>query len=480
MKSYPVRILFLFLAGITLAGAQPYFGNGIKIGETTADSTIVWLRLTEIAEPQWDGLPWIGTADRDFDVGELGEKQFPAGAVLTDMEGNLPGTEGEVKLSWWPEGRSGEMRQTGWLAVNPRRDFTRQVSLQDLELNQSYALRIESRSLRGMKGQTITGSFKTALGAAQSEAFQFVVSTCQSWPTRDKGTAGLQIYDNMLALDPAFFVHLGDIVYYDKRSAGGDVDARTPELARFHWNRWYGTTDVVKFHQQVPSFFIKDDHDTVTNDASPGRREGDLTWDAGLSIFREQAPMGERTYRTRRWSQDLQFWLVEGRDFRSPNNMPDGPDKSIWGAEQKAWFKREVLASDAPFKILFSPTPVVGPDRKNKKDNHSNANWTHEGDEIRKFCAENNIIVISGDRHWQYHSIDDGTGVHEFSSGATTAKHAGGFSLDLRTPEHQYLAIIGGFLSGEVASVGGEKQLTMRHHRVDGSIAYEYSYSRAE
>ena len=46
--------------------------------------------------------------------------------------------------------------------------------------------------------------------------------------------------------------------------------------------------------------------------------------------------MGEQTYRTFRWGKDLQIWLVEGRDFRSPNNMPDGPDKTIWGAEQKA------------------------------------------------------------------------------------------------------------------------------------------------
>ena len=187
--------------------------------------------------------------------------------------------------------------------------------------------------------------------------------------------------------------------------------------------------------------------------------------------------MSELTYRTRRWSKDLQFWVVEGRDFRSPNNMPDGPEKSIWGAEQKAWFKREVLASDAPFKILFSPTPVVGPDRNNKKDNHSNKNWTHEGDEIRKFCAENNIIVISGDRHWQYHSIDDGTGVHEFSSGATSAAHAGGFSLDLRTDEHQYLAVVGGFLSGEIISDSDARRLTLRHHAVDGSVNYEYTFA---
>jgi alkaline phosphatase D len=75
----------------------------------------------------------------------------------------------------------------------------------------------------------------TVLGAATGVPFRFVVSTCQSWKTRDKGTAGLQIYDHMLALNPAFFSHLGVIVYYDKKSASGDVDARTPELARFHW-----------------------------------------------------------------------------------------------------------------------------------------------------------------------------------------------------------------------------------------------------
>ncbi|MBT5708911.1 MAG: alkaline phosphatase [Verrucomicrobia bacterium] len=385
---------------------------------------------------------------------------------------------GSVRLSWWPEGQPEGKNQTEWLLVDPKRDFTQQVALENLKPRQGYFLKVESQSSSGESGQTLSGSFRTAVGGSKSEPLRFVVSTCQSWKTRDKGTAGLQIYDQMRDLDPAFFVHLGDIVYYDKRSAGGDVDARTPELARFHWNRWYGCSDVVKFHNHVSSFFIKDDHDTVTNDSAPGMRVGKLTWNTGLSIFREQAPMGELTYRSRRWSKDLQFWIVEGRDYRSPNDMPDGEGKSIWGVEQKAWFKKEVLASDAPFKVLFSPTPIVGPDRANKRDNHSNRNWTYEGDELRKFCSANNVIVISGDRHWQYHSIDEQTGLHEFSSGATSKAHAGGFSLDLRTEEHQYLAIIGGFLSGEINPGVDSNQLTLRHHNVDGSVAYEYTYSR--
>lgn len=476
MKLSPFRSVLTLAALVATASAQPYLGNGMKIGETTDHSTMVWTRLTERAEPKWDGLDWIGTTERDFDVGEFGEKQFPEGATIPDMAGSLMGMEGQVRVRWWPENRRSTEEQTDWQPVDPNRDYTRQFFLENLKANQRYELEIESRSSSGKKGQSLTGSFRTALGSAKSEPLRFAISTCQSWITRDKGIAGLQIYDHMLALDPAFFVHLGDIVYYDKKSAGGDVDALTPELARFHWNRWYGCSDIIKFHSRVSSFFIKDDHDTVTNDSVPGDQVGDLSWVRGLSIFREQVPMGHPTYRSRRWSEDLHFWIVEGRDYRSPNDMPDGPDKTIWGTEQKAWFKEEVLASDAPFKILFSPTPVVGPDRKNKKDNHSNANWKHEGDEIRKFCAENNVIVICGDRHWQFHSKDDETGVHEFSSGASSPKHAGGFSMDLKTDEHQYLAIVAGFLSGEISHEGDQPKLTFRHHRTDGGVAYEYTF----
>src|SRR6185436_6509670 len=88
-----------------------------------------------------------------------------------------------------------------------------------------------------------------------------------------------------------------------------------------------------------------------------------LIFAEGLGIFREQVPMGERTYRTFRWGKGVQVWFVEGRDFRSPNTMKDGPTKTIWGKEQKQWVFDTLRKSDADFKILISPTPLVGPDR---------------------------------------------------------------------------------------------------------------------
>ena len=148
-------------------------------------------------------------------------------------------------------------------------------------------------------------------------------------------------------------------MYYDYSRS--EPKATNAALARFKWNRMYAMPFQRSFHNAVGAYFIKDDHDTVKNDCWPRQSYGDLTWEQGLGIFREQVPMGERTFRTVRWGRDLQVWLVEGRDFRSANPEPDGPDKTIWGAEQKRWFFESVRKSDATFRILVSPTPIVGP-----------------------------------------------------------------------------------------------------------------------
>ncbi|MFN7342612.1 MAG: alkaline phosphatase D family protein, partial [bacterium] len=96
----------------------------------------------------------------------------------------------------------------------------------------------------------------------------------------------------------------------------------------------------------------------------------------GIATFREQVPITDPTsnaptYRTHRMGKDLQLWFVEGRDYRSPNKMPDGPEKSLWGKEQREWLQRTIKESNATFKILISPTPIIGPDDGYKSDNHA-------------------------------------------------------------------------------------------------------------
>jgi alkaline phosphatase D len=207
------------------------------------------------------------------------------------------------------------------------------------------------------------------------------------------------------------------------------------------------------FHQNVTSYFMKDDHDTLKNDCWLGQTYGDLTFEEGLDIFREQVPMGKETYRTYRWGKDVQIWMTENRDFRSANTDPDGPNKTILGEKQKAWLKETILASDATYKFVISPGPLVGPDKFGKKDNHSNEVFAHEGQELRNFLSQQkNTFVICGDRHWQYCSKDPDTGLLELGCGAINDQHDYGGNSGYFSDFHKYFSGKGGYLGITVES----------------------------
>jgi alkaline phosphatase D len=230
----------------------------------------------------------------------------------------------------------------------------------------------------------------------------------------------------------------------------------------------------------VPGYWEVDDHDSWVNDGWPSKSAdwmNPLTFEEGFGVYREQVPMGDSTFRTIRWGKGLQIWLVEGRLFRSANTMPDGPGKTIWGAEQLDWLKRTILASDAEFRVLISPTPIVGPDRdKGKNDNHANEAFAHEGNQFRMWTKQQNLknfFTCCGDRHWQYMSIDPGSGLREFSCGPASDLHAGG---NPEQPDWQpFLRVKGGFLTVAARRPDGVPVIVFRHHDVHGKVVHEYT-----
>jgi arylsulfatase A-like enzyme/phosphodiesterase/alkaline phosphatase D-like protein len=442
------------------ASEAVHMANGIKIGEVTSSSAIIWTRLTKNPERNIEGTPFAKNVNKE-------RKSLPI-ADLDKMEGSVPGTAGEVRITYWPVEQGAEKVILAWTPVEGDRDFTCQIPLSELKAGTRYSVIVEGRPTGTEKPSCrVQGEFGSAPGVGSAQKVSFTVVTGQDYPRRDDLENGHKIYPEMQKLSPDFFVHTGDIEYYDKPAPYAD----SVELARFKWNRIYSMPFQRTFHNKTASYFIKDDHDTLKNDCWPGQVYGNLTWEQGVKLFPEQIPIGKKTYRTVRWGKDLQIWLMEGRDFRSPNNMPDGPKKTIWGEEQKKWFFDSVQKSDATFRVLISPTPIVGPDRGGKNDNHANKGFTHEGAELRAFLGnQKNMFVVCGDRHWQYVSEDSKTGVREYSCGPTANSHAGGFSEKYRSPMHQYLNVVGGFLRVEVARVEGQPEIRFQHYGVGGKI----------
>lgn len=478
-----ILIVFAFTLLLSCQPAQvdgPYFATGIKIGEVTQSEAIVWARLTENPERVGNDEAMPDVKYKNPETGEMMERKgrpditpvvtYPDGYSIKNIQGATSGAEGKVRLKYKVKGEQSWI-ELDWKPVDPNKDFTHQFELSGLSSGKEYELFVEASPIKGDNISTsMEGAFKTAPANDVAADVNFIVTTGTSYPDVDSET-GYKLYPSSLKLDPEFFVHTGDIVYYDGMG-------KTAGLARWHWDRMYSFPNNIEYHRQVASYFIKDDHDTWMNDAFPGMQTkfmGEFTYEQGTQIFLDEVPMGDKTYRTIRWGKDLQIWLVEGRDYRSQNTVQDGPEKTIWGKEQMDWFKTTVKASDATFKVLISPTPIVGPDRGNKRDNHANIGFKNEGDQVRKFISEQkNMVTVCGDRHWQYVSKDAETGVVEFSCGPGSNAHAGGWKQDNKLPEHIYLNVVGGFLEGSVSKIDEIPRLIFRHYDPDGKLLNEH------
>ena len=467
--------VFLALAGGAAVEAQAggvFLASGVRVGEVDADSAVIWTRTT--AEPQRrsgqeiSGRPVVTLA---------------RGSDISSLEGAVPGAPGEVRVVLRPAATADEpagraaRRISGWHPTGAERDFTHQAAFDDLTPNARYLVTVEARPAGGGADAPATAietaTFRTAPTSDQRSPVRFTAMTCQYYGRRDRPD-GFRIYPSMAAGRPDFYLSIGDNVYYDNESPR----TTSVELARYHWQRMFTLPAIASFLRSVPGYWLKDDHDLLRNDSWPGIDPGisaPMTFEEGQAVFVEQMPAPEHPYRTVRWGKGLQLWLVEGRDFRSPNDMPDGPGKTIWGAEQWRWLRDSLLASDANWKILVSPTPIVGPDRSNKADNHANAAFSHEGDAIREWFRANlddSFLVIVGDRHWQYHSVHPETRLDEFSVGPASDAHAGGTPGE--DPEyHRFHRVGGGFLSVDVDWVGDRPRIVLRHRDVSGRVVYE-------
>ena len=383
--------------------------------------------------------------------GEICGEVTPRSAILQSrltasaglVHGDVPGAAGVACFEYSIDKDFGDSRRTSWMTATPENDSIVKAKISDLQPGTDYFYRLIYGPDRGNTTVGDTCRFKTLQGPKGTDNTSFVVVTGMNYVAFHIGklkngkrltemayqgpdkSLGYPALKSIRKLRPDFFVGTGDNVYYDSRD---EMHAETKVDMRRKWHEQLVQPRFVELFRDVPTYWEKDDHDHRYNDCD---REGNKapSSDLGIRLFREQVPIVDprapnaKTYRTYRVNKHLQIWLVEGRDYRSPNRSPNGPAKTLWGATQLQWLKDTLLESDAAFKILISPTPMVGPDDAYKIDNHTNHNgFRDEGRAFFRWIKENKLdqqgfYVVCGDRHWQYHSVDP-MGIEEFSCGA--------------------------------------------------------------
>jgi alkaline phosphatase D len=367
--------------------------------------------------------------------------------------------------------------------VNPDTDYTHQFRISGLSPATAYRYSVETREARGKKEDApLQGTFRTAPVAASDAPIYFALTSCQKYSQTDRPD-GFHMYESLGRLKPDFFVSCGDNVYYDS----DDPVANTVACARYHWQRMYSLDTLHSALRHLPGYWQKDDHDLYSDDCYPGLRTpkmGEFQFSQGQQLFREQipAPAADRPmYRRFRWGTQVEIWLPDSRDHRSANPEPDGPAKTIWGPEQKQWLEETLANSPARWKFVINPNPVIGPDHGRKRDNHANPTFATEGREFRQWLKANvdgSVILMNGDRHWQYHSVDPETGLHEFGCGAASDSHSVMPSGGEDTRFHRHLRAKGGFMTVRANPQGGDESLVLQHHDVHGAVVYRQVFGK--
>ena len=510
---YPVSALLVAL--------MTALGSGCQRDEVVSAPPTDPMEYTPIAAPETT-VHWQGEM-----AGEVTQNTVILQARLTldgkvrfyDVEGR-PGI-GAFALSTEPDFR--EAFRTRWMAATPDGDYIVKAKVTGLEPGTRYHYRLLSRGGSETDPEAgPTGTFRTLDAGQVTREVSFVVVTgMNAFAFRLRSPAenkelGFPALATIASQAPDFLVATGDNVYYDTPYIGR---AKSRDRMRAKWHRQLATPRFAAFFQRVPVYWQKDDHDYRYNDADP---HGTLepSHELGAAIFLEQVPVAPAeeekavTYRTHRIGDLLQIWLLEGRDYRDSNIEPPGPDKTMWGAAQKHWLEETLLASDAVFKVLISPTPMIGPDDKmaggqggligrlvgsavigqegdnRKRDNHTNPHgFKDEAEAFFTWLAENGFLerafyIVCGDRHWQYHSIRP-DGFEEFSSGALVdgnarlgRKPGDPMSTDpdasISQPYTQEEKS-GGFLKVTASPAEGEQPATLRFnfHDENGALLYQ-------
>jgi alkaline phosphatase D len=145
------------------------------------------------------------------------------------------------------------------------------------------------------------------------------------------------------------FLHLGDMHYVN--SSRND-----PRYFRAAWDTVLASTTQGALYRSVPLASVWDDHDFGPNDAdgrSPSRP-------AARHVYREYAPHyplpagdGDTAIYQAFSFGRTRFIVTDLRSERSPGRMPGGPGKTMMGAAQMKWFKRELAESSRSHAVVF-------------------------------------------------------------------------------------------------------------------------------
>jgi alkaline phosphatase D len=385
------------------------FLHGVASGDPTADSVVIWTRVTPAPARAAGGarVRWQVTTD--------------AGTPITV--------------------------RSGWVTTSAARDYTVKVDVRGLAAGRTYRYRFDALGESSVLGKTRT------LPAATSHARLAIVS-CSNYPAGFfNAYAAIAAREDLDAV-----VHLGDYIYEFANGVFGDGTSmgRVPDpdheaVTLDDYRRRYATyrrdPDLQDVHRAHPFIAVWDDHEFADN-AWFGGSGSQETPGTGWSVRRRAATRAyiewmpvretgsfESIHLNRSFALgDLATLVVlDTRSARDGQVNPDDgrgladPRRRLMGARQEQWLADTLRASKQAGarwslvgqQVMFSPFTVPGLPVKNPD---AWDGYQAERARVRDLLASvGNAAILSGDVHsswafdvprdpWNLYRADTGEG----------------------------------------------------------------------
>ena len=205
-----------------------------------------------------------------------------------------------------------------------------------------------------------------------------------------RGAGAQTIWSAIGAKKPDLFVLMGDNIY---------SNSTEPNKQRRMYLQFRADPYFRAFGATTPIYAVWDDHDYGT-DNSDRTQPGE---ERALNTFNEiwPNPKSQVVQTPGIWTRFIvgcaEFFLLDVRYHRSVNEDPDGPGKTMLGAEQFSWLKSSLAHSSAVFKF-----PVSGSSWNCGGPEAWNHTFTYEYDALLSHVVQNRIkgiILLGGDQH---------------------------------------------------------------------------------
>jgi alkaline phosphatase D len=298
-----------------------------------------------------------------------------------------------------------QAQQTAGVLTETAKDntVTLQVTGLTAGISYDYRLRVDGQ----LPAKPFGGSFSTL---PSSGPITFIISSDMHHPFQgippDTSNVPDQILQLMSTKDADFSFMMGDQIVIEivlnnlgrccVPESQADYELAYRNLSAY---QYFGN-----FAANTPLMTTWDDHEIV-NDFSASSNQTYYSWArAAYDEFfgnLNSTPLSAGGIQYIYDAGDMEFFVMDTRSYRSANFAPDGPDKTMLGAEQKQALKDWFLNSDAIFKLVISSVMV------NDYSGHTvyGESWpafATERNEILDFITDNDVsgvLFFSGDEH---------------------------------------------------------------------------------